>query len=856
MTNYISRFNPYEMDDQTILAIATGRKQPLRQIMADLEEMYKGKGSTGHLLVQGPRGIGKSFFSKYLQIHFKQKEKFKHCRFVLFPEEQDNIDFPSDFIHMVLSQVEEGGKFEQVMTKWEESEEDWALAYQRLRKWIGGQQKKHKKFLLVVLVENLDTMVARFKGTGENRFREMLESLPGFVLIGATPLANFGRDHNRPLFHAFKPYPLQPWNQEDFLNYFNRRRQIEEARTGKTYTPAKISLMENKLKAISVFTGGFPRMAIVLSNLLLQDDVLSTAQTLRGLIDELTPYYQSLTSDIPPKSRKLFDTLIRSGENKSQTELAQLLGTSQNAISRAFLWLLNNNYIIGKKRKGAKKYRYQVTDRIYCLYYKNRQVFHDQDFSAIWLLADLLVSLYEEEDLRRRALRYLEDGFDRDRRELARLSLHRRGMPKEWLPKEGDQDFWKKLLNEKEVSSAVSKLAEPLVKKLFEVKHLESEQDAIDHVEKYFDGFKQYFENAELSINVVNLFINFPLLIEKQEWHNAILHFWDKIHKTGEETNNTIIEAIGLEYVGRSLSVLGELKDAEKAFSKAIHLYEAIGLKSNAATIHFLTGADLFKLKEFEKAIESYKKALNSFNLKDDLNAKISCLLCIGTTQLLLNKFEECHATIEKALALHEDIKDLKIKGLTFYLMGITLTHLGKNKKALQNLNLAKTLLELTDPFSEMQVLEGYIGTNYILLEQFTTAWELLEKTAESKERLFQKLTDAVYFKASKKGKAEAFAVGNDLLTHLHKSADLLNIKTSLSYFFAQLLKRTTPPPLFEELCEKAKAIFPSPAAQTIIRAAQATVEYLVAGKDEAYLENLPPDMALAVQAIVREGGL
>ena len=41
-------------------------------------------------------------------------------------------------------------------------------------------------------------------------------------------------------------------------------------------------------------------MAVALTNLLLNENVVSTARTLYGLVDELTPYYQDLVKDIPP----------------------------------------------------------------------------------------------------------------------------------------------------------------------------------------------------------------------------------------------------------------------------------------------------------------------------------------------------------------------------------------------------------------------------------------------------------------------------------------------------------------------------------------------------------------------------
>ena len=121
--------------------------------------------------------------------------------------------------------------------------------------------------------------------------------------------------------------------------------------------------MKAKLKALSQFTGGSPRMAVVLTNLLLDDDLISTVKTLFGLIDDLTPYYQDLTKSIPPKSKILFDTLIRKGENLSQSELAKMVGATQSKVSKAFLWLKDNGYIIGKKRTNSPAFSYKSTSR-------------------------------------------------------------------------------------------------------------------------------------------------------------------------------------------------------------------------------------------------------------------------------------------------------------------------------------------------------------------------------------------------------------------------------------------------------------------------------------------------------------
>jgi len=221
-------------------------------------------------------------------------------------------------------------------------------------------------------MENLQDFIPQLDEIENGRLREFLEQFKDISLIGTSVRPDLDNDYNERLFQVFKKYPINPWTLEDCLTYYDKRvAYLKE----KGETPLKdVALNRQKVKAISVFTGGSPRIAVILNRLVLEENIESVADTLRGIIDELTPYYQDLTKAMPPKTKLLFDTLIRNGENMTQSKLAELLGKQQNVISKPFRWLKENFYVIAVKQKQGNVRHYSVRDRMYSLYWQQRLV--------------------------------------------------------------------------------------------------------------------------------------------------------------------------------------------------------------------------------------------------------------------------------------------------------------------------------------------------------------------------------------------------------------------------------------------------------------------------------------------------
>ena len=439
------------MDDETILAVATGRKCLLGKVMKTLADNLNSDSVAQHMLIRGPRGMGKSFFLKYLQITFRQSGKFDNCEFLLLPEEQNNINTPSDLIKLILSELTQQSGVD-ATTYWDEPDEVWQIELQKLKKYLSEKKSAQKDYMLVVVLENLDTFLRNIQSdkktakVSESRFRHLLEKLKDLTIIGAVPRVDsdiIDGNYNKRLFHAFKKCTLKKWTTEDYFKYFDRRKDLSRIQM----TAAEESLKRAKLRALSHFTGGSPRIAVVLTNLLLEDDVISTANTLFGLIDDLTPYYQDLTKSIPKKSKILFDTLIRKGENLSQSELAETVGATQNKISKAFLWLKDNGYVVGKKRSDSSAFSYQVADRIHVLYYQLREINHNQGITPIWLLSDFLVAFYQSDELRTHAFKALLEQPSANANDLAKLSLISSGLfYEEDLPELQTSDEWLQFL--------------------------------------------------------------------------------------------------------------------------------------------------------------------------------------------------------------------------------------------------------------------------------------------------------------------------------------------------------------------------------------------------------------------------
>ncbi len=405
MGKHISRFNPSEMSREEVLLLATGRDNLLESLLSEMRTCLDSEVNQ-QFIIYGPRGIGKSFFIKLLSVHHQDDPDFSKSMFINFPEEQGNIEFVADVLDM-LSVKLEGGYFQSVMPRWEIADEDWQKSIKRFKGALESIKESHGITHVFFTMENLQEFIPRLDATENGRLREVLEKLTSLTMIGTSIRPDMDNDYNSKLFQVFKKFELEPWGEEEFLTYY--RKKLSNSRPDLVDSEQDL-LSQARIKAIAQFSGGSPRLAVILNSLIIDDDIMSTADILGGIVDELTPYYQDLTKDIPRQSAKLFDLLIRLGENVTQSELAEAIGKQQKTIARSFKWLIDNFYVNAQKQKQANVKHYYVRDRLYVLYYQNRETMRDKAFSFVEAFTDLLVNIYRPSQIKDRA----ESLFDSD----------------------------------------------------------------------------------------------------------------------------------------------------------------------------------------------------------------------------------------------------------------------------------------------------------------------------------------------------------------------------------------------------------------------------------------------------------
>lgn len=463
MSVYISTFNPLRMEEREILALATGREHLKDKLLLEMERCLKPQ-SNNHFLMHGPRGIGKSFFTKYLKIQCERLEQFKNSLFIQLPEEQSNLQFVGDLIDMLCAAIQ-NQSFQNVQAKWEVDDDAWRSSVKKLKQLIKEQKVDKPDFHLFFTMENLQDFIPPLDEIENGRLREFLEQFKDVSLIGTSVRPDLDNNYDKRLFQVFKKYTIKPWTIEDCLSYYDKR--VEYLKQKSDLPLKDVELNRQKVKAISVFTGGSPRIAVILNRLVIEENIESVTDTLRGIIDELTPYYQDLTKAMPPKTKLLFDTLIRNGENMTQSKLAELLGKQQNVISKPFRWLKENYYVKAVKQKQGNTYHYSVNDRMYALYWQRREMLNEEE-SMIAMLANFLFQFFGEKEL-----------FEKTKEALAKKSPIGHELLRFYFD---DEDDWMEVMNkEKRVDYLIKREEDRLIEKdEYELKIKEFEEAVIE----------------------------------------------------------------------------------------------------------------------------------------------------------------------------------------------------------------------------------------------------------------------------------------------------------------------------------------------------------------------------------------
>ncbi len=419
---HIPWFNPREMGDETVLALATGRSILLGQLLQVIRQRSVQPGDNTHWLIIGPRGAGKSYFLRLLQASL-QRAPIENVRWVLLPEELPNIYAPHEFLLEIIRLLDPSRQNLGQVAQWkvQDSGRLWDEALQQLLALV-------PEGLLVVGVENFDELMdAAFQTEIDaSRLRHLMSNQPRIMFVATSVLGDFDEKQEKRMFRQFEHRYLSPWNPQDHRDYLSARATLQGT------APSTQQL--NRIDAYSRYTGGNARAAAVLAATILDvDDLMVGAEDLDAAIEKMSDYYRAMIRRIPSNTMKLFDALIRGGEPASQTDIADRTGAKQSEISRAFAWLLDYGYVSESRESGQKAKQYRVLDRLLVQFYRMRYLQPGQR-SRLAVMADLLADMLSFDEKWQVASNYANQEFIPEAQTLVELALRERQIDFAMLP--------------------------------------------------------------------------------------------------------------------------------------------------------------------------------------------------------------------------------------------------------------------------------------------------------------------------------------------------------------------------------------------------------------------------------------
>ena len=368
----IYKYTPALQAPETLKSTLIGRDETLKTIVRVLRNASKG-GSLSHLLLIGPKGIGKTHMLRTIY----------HCL-------KGEIDvmgigkYRDSFVPVIFSEEEyitSAIKFLRLCIEYLKSERtDVKISNDLIRPDLDERQKeliidfvknfrKDSGRILLLLVDNFNEIIETFTDEDQSLLREILMTSESVLLIGTAPtLFNAIVNHGEPFYNFFEIEWLHEISFDDTKNLLEKLAELEQRQDLLRVIEEK----EGKLRAIYELSGGNPRLIISFYQIMTEREITSVEETFQRMLDEMTPYFSARMKDLSPQQREIMDVIAQADTLLTPTELARRSGIPVNQVNAQIKRLEEMGYlykVTGRKRKGVL---YDVKERLFSLWRQMR----------------------------------------------------------------------------------------------------------------------------------------------------------------------------------------------------------------------------------------------------------------------------------------------------------------------------------------------------------------------------------------------------------------------------------------------------------------------------------------------------
>jgi tetratricopeptide (TPR) repeat protein/DNA-binding MarR family transcriptional regulator len=391
-----SLYNPDSMSKEDIKTLFVARQPLLDELVSTIRNQPNGAG-VQHLLIIAPRGMGKTTMLLMVQFAVEDNNDLsKNWQAVRFPEESYDITELADFWLKVLDYLDDESlkpKIEEIEKRFTNSEDLREAAWALVKDW----SKKHKK-RIVLLIDNFDMILDQIgSDTEQARLRDILMNDGTVMLIGCAPsYFHQIQDYGQPLYNFFKTFNLNDLKFPDIEELIRRRAEIDEI-------PNIEELLQKnrtRIKALEAFTGGNPRLVLMLYRIITSSDMTEVRDGLERLLDAVTPYYKDKTEKLPPQQRKIINEIaqysLEKREGISPTEIAQRIRMTPNQVSAQLKRLAENGYVRALNIRGRSSF-YVLSEPLYAIWAQMRFGRNARE-RRNWLV-QILKAIYDSQEI-------------------------------------------------------------------------------------------------------------------------------------------------------------------------------------------------------------------------------------------------------------------------------------------------------------------------------------------------------------------------------------------------------------------------------------------------------------------------
>lgn len=362
-----AKYNPAFLDAEERQRRFGGRQHDLDELMRVLRE-NRMRGRNQHMLVVGPRGIGKTMLLLRAADSILSDPELSSVWFpVVASEESYHITSIGElWLEMVFHLARTTGdiRHEQAYEALREAHDDPRSSGgdRRLATAALGHLLDHADRVgrrLVLVIENLHMLFGeQMEDVDAWGLRETLVGEPRIMLLGSTVGAFHQIDSPiAPLFEQFLLHKLEPLDTDGCLDLWRR--------LNGDVVPSR------RMRALQILTGGNPRLLVILAEFAGKLSLRELTRDLANLLDDHTDYLKMTTEALPALERKVFVSLAETWEYASAATVASLARVDLNTAS-AQLGRLAERGAVAWRRKGRGK-QYRVAERLYSIYHLMRR---------------------------------------------------------------------------------------------------------------------------------------------------------------------------------------------------------------------------------------------------------------------------------------------------------------------------------------------------------------------------------------------------------------------------------------------------------------------------------------------------